>query len=198
MYSQNNEEQVILEVFAHASSGRFLDIGAFNGKTFSNTLALVKLGWEGVCIEPSPKPFLDLLVLHKDNPKIQCVNAAVTIENENQLTKFWCSIQDCISSLSEAHKEKWTKGSSTVFYPYYLTPISLDSVFSTFGYNFDFINLDIEGFSGELALKLPLDKLASTCLCIEHDNKIKEIEKFTKPFGYTTRSINGENIILAK
>ena len=42
MYSQTDEERVILEHFAQRPSGRFLDIGAFDGRVFSNTLALAE------------------------------------------------------------------------------------------------------------------------------------------------------------
>lgn len=58
-YSQNGEQEAILKIFGE-SEGRFLDIGAYDGKTFSNTLALIERGWSGVLIEPSPNAFMAL------------------------------------------------------------------------------------------------------------------------------------------
>jgi len=59
MYSQNNEEQIILNYLGD-STGHFLDIGAFDGITFSNTYELVKRGWTGVMVEASPRTFIKL------------------------------------------------------------------------------------------------------------------------------------------
>lgn len=51
--SQYGEGRWIAEHFA-GRVGRFLDVGAFDGKTFSNTWRLAQEGWFGVCVEPSP------------------------------------------------------------------------------------------------------------------------------------------------
>ena len=63
-YSQNNEEEVILNYF-DGKIGTFLDVGANDGVTLSNTRALAERGWRGVLIEPSPKAF----ALLKENYK---------------------------------------------------------------------------------------------------------------------------------
>ena len=42
MYSQNQEEQIILDYFNDVKVGHVLDIGANDGKTFSNSLALIE------------------------------------------------------------------------------------------------------------------------------------------------------------
>jgi hypothetical protein len=44
-YSQNDEETHIINKFKDKTSGTFLDIGAFNGRCASNTLALAERGW---------------------------------------------------------------------------------------------------------------------------------------------------------
>ena len=44
MYSQNNEEQVILDYFGN-KIGNLLDIGANDGITLSNSRKLIELGW---------------------------------------------------------------------------------------------------------------------------------------------------------
>ena len=47
MYSQNNEEEIIVAEFERmgVTTGRFLEIGAYDGKGFSNTFRLAQLGW---------------------------------------------------------------------------------------------------------------------------------------------------------
>jgi hypothetical protein len=54
MYSQNLEEQYILNYFGDYV-GTFLDLGCNDCLTFSNTRALALKGWKGIFIDPSPK-----------------------------------------------------------------------------------------------------------------------------------------------
>jgi FkbM family methyltransferase len=54
-YSQNSEQQYILEFFkGQETQISFLEVGAYNPFTFSNTRALVELGCNGIYVEPSP------------------------------------------------------------------------------------------------------------------------------------------------
>jgi len=52
-YSQNNEQQVILDYFGEHYIGTFLDLGCNDGQTFSNTRALALNGWSGVLVDAS-------------------------------------------------------------------------------------------------------------------------------------------------
>ncbi len=56
-YTQNNEEQIFIDYFKNQNPSELcvLDIGANDGKTFSNSLRLIELGWSAILIEPSPK-----------------------------------------------------------------------------------------------------------------------------------------------
>jgi len=51
MHSQNDEERHILDAFRGRPEGNFLDIGAYDGITLSNTYCLALKGWSGVCAE---------------------------------------------------------------------------------------------------------------------------------------------------
>jgi FkbM family methyltransferase len=108
MFSQNNEEEIIIEALTGVPPGKFLDIGAYDGRSFSNTMRLTELGWGGICFEPSPSVFPALLKLHGDNEKIGLVNAAIT--PSGGLLEFWDSGGDAISTTNLAHMEKWKAG----------------------------------------------------------------------------------------
>mmetsp|Transcript_33749 Transcript_33749/g.52544 ORF Transcript_33749/g.52544 Transcript_33749/m.52544 type:complete len:182 (-) Transcript_33749:305-850(-) len=66
-FSQNGQDQWIYEnILKRSTNGRgvFLEAGAVDGVTNSNTLFFERsLGWNGVCIEPSPESFKELQVL---------------------------------------------------------------------------------------------------------------------------------------
>lgn len=86
-YSQNDEERFIGEWFS-GRRGRFLDVGAFDGKSLSNTWRLLELGWHGVLVEPAPHNFLALMENSKPyRERTQLVQAAVCADS--RLTRFW-------------------------------------------------------------------------------------------------------------
>jgi|TARA_R110000765_G_scaffold121857_1_gene218194 FkbM family methyltransferase len=50
--SSNGQDLYVYYILG--DSGYFVDIGAHDGKDGSNTYALEKAGWKGLCVEPSP------------------------------------------------------------------------------------------------------------------------------------------------
>jgi FkbM family methyltransferase len=76
MYSQNDEERVILEYFGDRK-GTFLSIGENDGTTFSNVRALAERSWSGICIEPSPKAFKRLSSLYTNNRLVDTYKLAI-------------------------------------------------------------------------------------------------------------------------
>lgn len=199
MYSQNDEEKYILEYFKDKSEGRLLDIGAYDGKTFSNTLALLEKGWSGVLIEPSPSVFLKM-VENTKHVKAQYVNCAIA--TESKLLEFFDSNGDAISSFVPSHVEKWKAGYNCNFTPYFIktiTPWELQTQFETV---IDFINLDVEGLNLELFHELSKTKFVEhlKMICVEHDGHYEKMEQHPvfKNKGFKRIALNGENIILGR
>jgi len=59
--SQIGQDKWICEIYSNKKHGYFLDVGAYNGVTISNTFYLEKeLGWTGICVEPLPAAFAEL------------------------------------------------------------------------------------------------------------------------------------------
>lgn len=58
-FSQHGQDRFIYErFFKNASNpGAFVDVGAYDGVTFSNTLLFERIGWSGICIEALPSVF---------------------------------------------------------------------------------------------------------------------------------------------
>lgn len=55
-YSQFGEDEwVFKNVPDLPKKGFFCEVGAFDGRASSNTLAFEEMGWEGICIEPDPE-----------------------------------------------------------------------------------------------------------------------------------------------
>lgn len=74
-YSQYGQDKFLFEnFFKEKNNGFYLDIGAHDGITLSNTYFFEKLGWDGVCFEPIPNVYEKL----KTNRKCRTFNCALS------------------------------------------------------------------------------------------------------------------------
>jgi FkbM family methyltransferase len=199
-YSQNNEEEVIIAEFArmNVQSGRFLDIGAWDGKGFSNTYRLAELGWKGVCVEASPTVFPGLAKNHAGNPNIVLVNAAIA-PSQSKLVEWFDSGGDAISTTNPAHKAKWEAGWKVKYTTFWVYTMPMIALFDQFGFDFDFINIDVESTNLELFRALPWAALKQTkVICVEHDLHQHEMSKLAAEYGFHALAMNGENLLLTR
>lgn len=74
-YGQYQQDQYVYEnFFKNKQNGVFVDIGAHDGITLSNTYFFEKtMGWTGICIEPIPEVYNRL----KDNRKCLCIQGCI-------------------------------------------------------------------------------------------------------------------------
>src|SRR6478609_4530845 len=106
-YSQNAEEQHILEYFKDQPTGRFLDIGAFDVFKFSNTRALFEKGWGGILVEPVPALYKAIADHYSPYQNIEVLNCAVG-DRGGEIDFF--ESEDAVSTSNAAHAAKWTAG----------------------------------------------------------------------------------------
>lgn len=194
-YSQQDEEQHILEFFGE-NAGRLIDIGAYDGKCFSNTLALIERGWRGVMVEPEPMSFLALMRNTADHAdRLTYVNAAIS--TQAGLTKFWDSSGDAVSSLDPAHVEKWTPTVKAGMHPFYINPVAPRDFFPLFE-PADFINLDVEGTNWEIFRELPFDWPELRMICVEYDDRDVQMLSLAEEHGFRQLHKTAQNLILVR
>lgn len=192
-YTQGNEEQFILEAIATAPSpGRFLDIGAWNAKVFSNTRALFDRGWGGVLIEPSPDPFTALLKEYGGEERITLVQAAVGLEPG--LVKFYATA-DAVSTSDPAKYDQW-KGAAKFDGAFFVAQITLAQVLGQFG-SFDMVSIDAEGISVNLFVQLMKTDMKPRCVVVEHDQRFVETASAAQEGGYQRVFANENNEVWA-
>lgn len=196
MYSQHDEEKYITEYFKN-KKGNFLDIGAYDGKTFSNVLKLIQSGWGGVLIEPSPSVIPLLKKRHGNKKNIKILEYAVGLETKE--VKFYDSKGDAVSSCNKQHKIKWEKGSKVKFKEVTVSMLSLDDLFKKIDFDFDFINIDIEGNSVEVFENMPFKKLINVKMfCVEYDDELQKVTEIGRENGFESIYAKNGNIILVR
>ncbi len=185
VYSQNNEQDVILDYFKDFK-GKFLDIGANDGLTFSNSRALAEIGWQGTLIEPSPEPFKRLKALY-NKTKCKVLNIAIG-DSSGEITFYDC-VDTLLSSTNLELVKSWNR-------PYEEIKVKVKTFNEAVPVNdFDFITIDAE--SMDLIILRQIDLTNVKCLCIEHGNTI-EAEILEYCTGFKTILRNYENLILIK
>lgn len=192
MYSQNNEESIILSLTG--DNGTFIDIGAYDGVTFSNTRALLDKGWRGYLIEPSPSVIPALWKNMKDfHHRVVIIESALTPSYDGEI-ELHDSGGDAVSTTLISHRTKWSNHAT--FTTSTVKAISIETLFNRTRYGCDFINIDVEGGNLDILLSLPMQKLNKLSLvCVEHDYHYDKMINFMKGYGFAEVHRNGENLI---
>lgn len=191
-YSQNDEERIILENAGPV--GVVLDIGAGDGRTFSNSLALIERGWRAICIEPSPFAFAKLLELHGSNKNVVLLNAA--IGTENRIVRFYESDDTLYSTTRESQADAWAQRGMK-YRSYYVPQVSVVTLLEQLGASANVLSIDAEGNSFDILGSCP-SAWAPKLIVVEHDARAVEISGWGRAHGYDVHGLNAENLILVK
>lgn len=196
-YSQNNEQQVILDYFGEHYIGTFLDLGCNDGATFSNTRALGLRGWSGTLVDASEKAINIAKSVYKDNNNVEVVNVAIApykgfITFYESGTHLGGEDVSLVSTIIESEKQRWVKERFTE------VQVPCDTVKSIMnGRTFDFINIDIEGMDFEVLTQIDLTDVK--CVCVEYNGiEPQKYIDYCAQFDMKEIHRNGENLIFAK
>jgi FkbM family methyltransferase len=200
MYSQNKEEEVILNYF-NGQIGSFIDIGANDGVTFSNTRALAERGWKGVLIEPSPKAYAKLKEVYNGHKGFYLYQYALGSHNGKAMLQEsgpLCSASD-VGLVSTFHSHEMDRFKSTVQYePAEVKVFKWKTFLNRLTIKeFDLISMDCEG--SELDILPDMDLSSVKVIVIEWNSKPElktEYEKYLD--GFKLIYTSGENLIYAR
>lgn len=203
MYSQNDEELILLEKLS-SITGTLLDIGANDGKTLSNSLALIERGWSAVLVEPAKTPFAKLTSLHQDNPNVQCINLAIGTEIGE--LKFYSSgthlnsgDTDLLSTLCESELDRWV-GTENEFTEDVVSVVDFDTFLNHSQFKkFDLILIDAEGLDYDILTQIDLSQVECSMLVVETNSKDDEkYIEYCEKYGLKPIHKTYENLIFAK
>jgi len=205
MYSQNNEEKFILDYFG-GFKGTFLDIGANDGKTLSNSYALVERGWPGVCVEASPKAYDRLHKLHgwQTGNGIQLINVAVgSYDGEIELNEsgelLGTGDVALVSSTRQDEMDRWVS-LKMPFEKVAVPVVTFKTLLERCLYSkFEFLTIDIEGMEPEVVPQIDFTTLGVRMAIIEWNGKNAQLyDGLLLAHGLKLIHTNQENRIYAK
>lgn len=190
-HSQNNEEDIILGYFGD-KVGRFLDMGANDGATLSNTRALALRGWDGVLVEPSPTAFARLSALYPDGKTL--LNLAVG-DREGEIEFFEHGSDTLVSTTVAGERDRW--GLSN-YLPVKARMVGVDKLLELAPGPYNFVSIDCEGMDVAILSGLAPRMTPSVVYCIEH-NSVEERKRQILSLlpNHKVICFNAENFILA-
>ena len=197
MYSQNNEEQLILDHFGPVFKGTCLDLGANDGVTLSNTRACIERGWKGVMVDASTEMCdkLRRFDVEVHNVAMGNTDGLLTFyESGEHLGKGDRSL---VSTIVPAEMDRWTNET--------FTPVTVECVtFATLltrsaHKTFDLISIDIEGMDLDVLRQMDLTALGCKMLCVEFNGKDQpDFDWYCAVHGMKLYAKNAENLIYVK
>lgn len=204
--SESEEDLIIYNFFKRSERpgfvGKILDIGANDGITFSNSYALINLGWRADLIEPAPKAFTKLKNLYNNNSNVELHNFA--IGNTNGEIDFYDTDKLDIDVL---HKKDNVSLTSSIYKDWSYTNEKIKIKCMTFnnflGINknkeWDCITIDTEGLDYDIFRQINMVKLNCKCLCIEYyDNNIEQILELANARRLHKYYDSGRNLIFIR
>lgn len=188
-FSQYNQDKFLNEVvFFNKRNGFFIDIGAHDGISFSNSLFFEKFNdWSGICIEPNPSVFSKLVSNRKS------INLNVCIGSENKKVKFTQieGYSEMLSGITEKYDVRHIERiNNTILVKggekreIEVDMIRLNDVDEIKNKKIDFISIDTEGNEFDIISSINFDLLDVKSLVIENNYKDNRIAAYLNSLGF--------------
>lgn len=188
MYSQWQEDEILIEFFRDQDGGFFVDVGAHDGIRLSNTYLLGLLGWTGICIEAHPE-YADQCV--RNRPESICIHSAC-IGDDRVRVRFYTERIGLFSSLSSDEgpaRRHYRHSLSTQFGGFQaidVPALTLNSALADVTRPIDLISIDVEGSELDVLAGLDLEKHSPRVLIVEANNApaARRLDRYLSSRGY--------------
>lgn len=204
-HSQNNEAKLSIEYFGDRQI-TILDVGANDGKTFSNSYDLIVRGAKAYLFEPS-SVCDDLIKLHQGNPNVHIYNKG--LGDKVGKVKFYESgahvrngrDRALVSATDYKETIRWRKA-GVEFIEKEITVLDWLGWYEHSGQpKFEMVSLDTEGMEWTILQQMDLGLMGVEFLIIEWNGDVgleKLFAEYCDRYGLVEVSRNNENLIFAK
>lgn len=169
--SQLSEDRHLMLFFQNYCNGVYVELGALDGLTYSNTYVFHKaLNWKGILVELSPKNY-EKLKQNRPN-EIELLNAAVCSQKSvvhfieaNAVGGVW-------EFTAEKFREAWWGKHTKIQDATPIQCLPLSQIFSKFSNNFfaDILSLDVEGSELDVLNSIDFKAAAFGVILVESDS----------------------------
>ena len=188
--SQINQDKIVDFALSRKRNGVFLDIGAHDGITFSNTYFFEKKrNWKGICIEPNPDVFLQLI----NNRQCKCINCAIA-QNDSVLTYRKIKghylvemLGGILEFMDDKHIERINREISELGGTIEDIPVKCKNINSILNesriFNINYLSIDTEGAEFKILSTIDFKRVNIKVLSVEN-NYANEVRQLLEGNGY--------------
>lgn len=203
-YGQRAIDKFLLVHLDGEKPGTFVDVGAHNGRRASNTLLLEQNGWRGVCIEPNPQSFAELM---HERPLAKCVCAAagdkVGLETFHVHRKGLNSTLDLEGSIDFRIKDGRKSGVDREEYTPIIAPMfPLEDILDNVGFDppIGVLSIDTEGAEMRVLEGLDLNHWKPRIILIEAHSyaDVRGLMKYFDRYNYKFARLVSPNAIICR
>lgn len=189
-FSQYRQDEFLDKVvFNKKRNGFFVDIGAHDGISLSNSIFFeVSRSFDGLCVEPNPKVFKEL----KKNRKCEVLNACIA--DSIGIVKFLAidGYAEMLSGIIDYYHPKHLERIDVYLADHggskkeiEVKSLPLQAIAFLHNKRIDFISIDTEGNELNILKSIDFDQLDVNCFTIENNYGSTEIEEIMCKNGYT-------------
>lgn len=176
-------------IFGQMTHGFFVEVGAYDGESYSNTSCLADVGWSGLYIEPITE-FADRCALrHRKNSRVQVVNCAASDEVEN-IRIFLGDVFTTVVDAQVADYEKISGANGLHRGEMREVPAApLDVILdrNNVAPRFDLLVIDVEGAEEKVMRGFTLDRWLPKAILIELEDEHPDFHKNSRIVQCVTR-----------
>ena len=188
-YSQYEQDKFVDIYFKKKDNGFFLDIGAHDGISFSNSYFFEKeRGWSGICIEPNP----DVFVLLNKNRLSRNYKVCISDTEGSVVFRKIVGYSEMLSGILEFMDQKHidrindecAKYNST-FEDIKVESRNLNAILKSDNIkHIDYLSIDTEGAESKIIKSIDLDEINIEFLTVENNDSSDELRLYLKGKGY--------------
>ena len=185
-HSQKGQDHRVSEILGGLKNGTFVEVGAFDGVTGSNSLYFEReLGWSGLCIEPNPDAFVQLKACRETT----CANVAISKHTGLvpfvKLSGSAAQLSGIEGKLKEEKVSRAVDTKRSVKSAFDVPSARLDDLLADFGIaRVDFLSVDVEGSELEVLQTLDFSAVNVTVISVENSRCDNAIDLFLRSKGF--------------
>jgi len=188
-YSQYEQDKFVDIYFKKKDNGFFLDIGAHDGVSFSNSYFFEKeRGWSGICIEPNP----DVFVLLNKNRLSRNYNVCISDTEGSVVFRKIVGYSEMLSGILEFMDQKHIDRINdecaeynSTFEDIKVESRNLNAILKSDNIkHIDYLSIDTEGAESKIIKSIDLDEINIEFLTVENNDSSDELRLYLKGKGY--------------
>ncbi len=189
-FSQDRQDEFLHKVFFKGErNGFFIDIGAHNGVSFSNSLFFEKeLGWDGLCVEPIPEVYAELKKVRNCYTENVCVSDEEKELSFSRITGYGEMLSGITEQYDQRHLDRIKRtiaNKGGKLEEIKVQGIRMDSLIKKYHISkVDFISIDTEGNEWPIVSTIPFDILRPKLILVENNYNDNHIRGFLISKGY--------------